>query len=128
MIETLQEKQKKMSIQTAQTSSYSISSREKSKTSTPSKSRTSLVNTRTSHRNEESGKDETDGVNRSEIPSELRTLSSKPPSSILELIEQNQATGSSIQKTISEALASISESERKTKSSNITEEVEEELS
>ena len=128
MIETLQEKQKKMSIQTTQTSSHSISSREKSKTSTPSKSRTSLVNTRTSHRNEESGKDETDGVIRSEIPSELRTLSSKPPSSILELIEQNQATGSSIQKTISEALASISESERKTKSSNITEEVEEELS
>ena len=123
MIETLQEKQKRMSVQvsTTQTSSHSTSSRVKSKTSTPSK-------TRTSHKIEESGNDETDGVIRSEIPSELRTLSSKPPSSILELIEQNQATGSSIQKTISEALASISESERKTKSSNITEEVEEELS
>ena len=59
-----------------------------------------------------------------------RTFSSKPPSSILELIEQNQAAGNSIQKTISEALASISESEKRTKSksSNITEEVEEELS
>ena len=123
MIETLQEKQKRTSIQvsTTQTSRHSTSSREKSKTSTPSKSRTSL-------KNEESGRDETDGVIHSEIPSELRTVSSKPPSSILELIEQNQATGSSIQKTISEALASISESERKTKSSNITEEVEEELS
>ena len=123
MIETLQEKQKRMSVQvsTTQTSTHSTSSREKSKTSTPSKTRTSQII-------EESGKDETDGVIRSEIPSELRTLSSKPPSSILELIEQNQATGSSIQKTISEALASISESERKTKSSNITEEVEEELS
>ena len=64
----------------------------------------------------------------SEIVPDSRTLSSKPSSSILELIEQNQAAGSSIQKTISEALASISESERKTKSSNITEEVEEELS
>ena len=64
----------------------------------------------------------------SEIVPDSRTLSSKPSSSILELIEQNQAAGSSIQRTISEALASISESERKTKSSNITEEVEEELS
>ena len=46
------------------------------------------------------------------------------------MIEQNQAAGNSIQKTISEALASISESEKRTKSksSNITEEVEEELS
>ena len=75
-----------------------------------------------------SERDETDGVVPTDIDS--RTFSSKPPSSILELIEQNQANGNSIQKTISEALASMSESERRTKSksSNITEEVEEELS
>ena len=129
MIQTLQEKQRRASnqVMTTQTS-HSTSSREKSKTSTPTKSRTRSATSRTSQTAQESGKDETDGVIRSEIPSELRTLSSKPPSSILELIEQNQATGSSIQKTISEALASISESERKTRSSNITEEVEEELS
>ena len=82
----------------------------------------------TSHSRPGSERDETDGVIPTDIDS--RTFSSKPPSSILELIEQNQANGNSIQKTISEALASMSESEKRTKSksSNITEEVEEELS
>ena len=134
LIETLQQRQRPASSRqgasiTTQTSTQS-SSREKSKTSTPSKSRSkSSVTSRSGGRAESgSGRDETDGVIQSEIPSDFRTISSKPPSSILELIEQNQASGSSIQKTISEALASISESERKTKSSDITEQVEEELS
>ena len=114
MIEAIQNKQQVViSTQTSQSSSRSKSSGRD-------------VNTSPSRPGSE--RDETDGVIPTDIDS--RTFSSKPPSSILELIEQNQANGNSIQKTISEALASMSESEKRTKSksSNITEEVEEELS
>ena len=72
------------------------------------------------------------------------SFGSKTPSSILEVLDQNQAAGSSIQRTISEALASISEGDQRTRyelscvkllssskfiiRSSITAEVEEELS
>ena len=43
------------------------------------------------------------------------SFGSKTPSSILEVLDQNQAAGSSIQRTISEALASISEGDQRTR-------------
>ena len=52
---------------------------------------------------------------------------SEPPSTILELTDQKQAVGITIQKAISEAPASISENDQKIRS-NITAEIEEELS
>ena len=58
---------------------------------------------------------------------EASSLSSRPSSSVREVLEQNQVQGESISQTISEAIASISESEQRTRS-NITAEVEEELS
>ena len=63
----------------------------------------------------------------SSIQVDPMTFGSKTPSSILEVLDQNQAAGNSIQRTISEALASISEGDQRTRSS-ITAEVEEELS
>jgi len=95
--------------------------------STAKTTRTTTATVQTSYSRQESERDSTDGIIPSEIIVDPSSYASKPPSSILELIDQNQAAGSSIQKTISEALASISESDQKTRS-NITAEVEEELS
>ena len=93
MIETIQNKQQVViSTQTSQSSSRSKSSGRD-------------VNTSQSRPGSE--RDETDGVIPTDIDS--RTFSSKPPSSILELIEQNQANGNSIQKTISFTAISCSE-------------------
>jgi len=58
---------------------------------------------------------------------EASSLSSRPSSSVREVLEQNQFHGESISQTISEAIASISDGEQRTRS-NITAEVEEELS
>ena len=58
---------------------------------------------------------------------EASNIASRTSSSVKEVISQHQTQGESIAQTISEALASISETDQKSKS-NITAEVEEELS
>ena len=70
---------------------------------------------------------ETRRLSSSSIQVDPQTFTSKTPSSILEMLDRNELVGSSIQRTISEALASISEGDQRTRS-NITAEVEEELS
>ena len=73
------------------------------------------------------GKNSTNGSrSSSSIQVDPMSFASKTPSSILEILDHNQAVGSTIQKTISEALASISEGDHTR--SNVTAEVEEELS
>ena len=67
------------------------------------------------------------GTISSAIIIEASSLSSRTCSSVREVLEQHKVQGESITQTISEALASISEAEQRTRS-NITAEVEEELS
>ena len=80
-----------------------------------------------SSREEASSREETDGRLTSSIQVDPMSFASRTPSSILEVLDKHQAAGSSMEKTIAEALASISEADQRT-GSNITAEVEEELS
>merc|ERR1712215_605190 len=89
--------------------------------------KTTTATVQTRHSKQESERDSVDGLIPYKIIIDSSLYASEPPSTILELTDQKQAVGITIQKAISEAPASISENDQKIRS-NINAEIEEELS
>merc|ERR1712215_482179 len=89
--------------------------------------KTTTATVQTRHSKQESERDSVEGLIPYKIIIDSSSYASEPSSPILELTDQKQVVGITIQKAISEAPASISENDQKTRP-NITNEIEEESS